>query len=171
VISLPGKCLVVRDGSGDQLTLRHVLDRCLGLSLRSRPAERAADAKVEPARVHGIEQPELLDDRQRSPVTGLDAGRTEPDRARRRGDQCDRQRWCGTQDTGVEVVLREPVPLIAEAPGLPSQIDRVAHPLGDRRALAARYQVEHTKRNTGHEVPSEVGRMSGFAWRAPLTSR
>ena len=35
------------------------------------------------------------------------------------------------------------------------------------RAIAARYQVEHGKRDTGHEVPFEVDRMSGFAGRAP----
>jgi hypothetical protein len=51
---------------------------------------------------------------QRSPVTGLDAGRAESDRASRPGDQRNRQRRGGAEDTGVEVVLREPVPLVAE---------------------------------------------------------
>ena len=104
-------------------------------------AAGAAQAQVEAPGVLGIEQAELLVRGQGGAVPHLDRPGAEPDRGRRGGGQ--RQHHSGevATTTGVEVVLSEPVPGVAEPFGLLGQVDAVQQRLGRVRAGRDRDQV------------------------------
>ncbi len=88
----------------------------------------SAESEVDPAWMDGVEDAELLDDRERGVVPHQDCSRADPQRAGGVGDQCDEQRRRRAGDAGVEVVLGHPVAPVAGGLGSLGEIDGV----GDR---------------------------------------
>ena len=102
-----------------------------------------AEPEVEAAGVQRVDQAELLDRGQGGAVAHLDRTRSDPDRRGRGGGQGQYDGRRGAGDAGVEVVLGEPVPGVAEALGRLRQVDAVPQGLGGGRTRADRHQVEN----------------------------
>ena len=65
-------------------------------------------------------------------MTELHAPGADPDLAGRAGDQADHDGGVGAGHPGIEVVLGEPVAVVAEPFGVLGQVDRVADGVGRR---------------------------------------
>ena len=101
--------------------------------------------------MQGVDEAELLDRRQRGTMAELDRARADPDGGRGGRGQREHDRRGGAGHAGVEMVLGQPVPGVAESLGLPGQVDAVAQRLAGRAARRDRDQVEHGERGGGHD--------------------
>jgi len=99
--------------------------------------------------VQRVEDPELLDDRQRRVVPHLHRARPDPDRRRRRRDQGDHERRRRAGHARVEVVLGQPVAGVAGVLGALSQIDAAPEGLACVRAGGDGNEVEDRERGLG----------------------
>jgi hypothetical protein len=92
-------------------------------------AGRAAQAKVDATRKQGGQRAELLGHHQRSVVRQHDAAGADPDGGSPRRHVTDDDGGRSAGDAGTVVVLGQPVAVIAEALGVPGEIERVAQRL------------------------------------------
>ena len=137
---LPGE--VVRAPAFGNTVVQRLRRRLVG-------ARRAADAKVDAARVEGLEHAELLGHHERGVVREHHAARADPDGPRGIGDVADEDRRRGTRDAWHAVVLGHPEPGEAQVFCLFRQVDRGPQRVAGGGAVGDRGQVEHSQGNAG----------------------
>ena len=113
-------------------------------------ARRPADAEVDPARVGGLEQRELLGHDERGVVGQHHAARADPDPLGGRGDHRDQQRRVGGGHRRHVVVLGQPVPPVARLVGHPRQRPGRGQRVTRRLVRPDGHEVEHGQRGSGH---------------------
>ena len=106
----------------------------------------APDAEVDPPGMERLEHPELLRDDERLMVREHHAAGADPHRAGHAGEVRDQHGRCGAGDPRHVVVLRDPVPQVAEPLDPLGEVEGVAERLPDRRARRDRGEVEDGER-------------------------
>ena len=130
-----------------QHVLREVVD-VAGEGAAQRPrgalvgARRAAEAEIDAAGIERLQGAELLGDDQRRVVGQHDAAGADADGRRAGGDMADHHRGRGAGDAGHVVVLGQPVAAVAQALGMPGEVEGVAQGLAGVAALDDRREVE-----------------------------
>ena len=138
------------------LQLDHVLRKRVG-AVRAAAAQgprrdrvragRPAEAKVDPAGKQRGQRAELLGDHQRRVIRQHDSTRADPDRGRTRRHVPDHHGRGRAGDAGHVVMLRHPVPAIAQLLGMARQVERAVQRVGGCAALVDRREIEDGKRN------------------------
>ncbi len=130
-----------------------------GRGRRRRSAARArrtagpAQAEVEASGVDGVEQREVLHQRQHRAVPGLQRRGAQPDGPGPRGHQRQDDRGRDADHPGVEVVLGHPVAGVAEGLGLLGEVGAAGERLRGRAPGGDGHQVEDRQRRAHEATP------------------
>src|SRR5829696_8979403 len=153
-----GEWRILPSDGGDGMSTPPTV-RAGGFGPPSWRSQRATEAEVEPSREGGVEQAELLDDGQGRPVAELHTTGADPDACGDGSSEGDQDRRIGRRHAGVEVVLGEPVAVVAEPLRLLRKVDRAPERLGRRLTGGHRHQVEDGQgdRRAAHDRPPRPG--------------